>query len=85
MRISFESEAWLIHSKYIFPNRVAKKKHKSSKNSIDFKNVSTSLESVFFSAHQTLGWGLEDAKKIKRNRIWVNGLKTVKFVLTQYF
>lgn len=36
MRINFKSETCLIHSKYIFPNRVAKKKYKSSTNSIDF-------------------------------------------------
>lgn len=55
MRISFESETCLIHSKYIFANRVTKKKHKSSPKSIDFKIVNISLESVFCSAHQTLG------------------------------
>lgn len=69
MRISFESETCLMCSTYIFANRVAKKMHKSNTNSIDFKNANISLDSVFCSAHQTLGWGLEDAKKIKHNII----------------
>lgn len=83
MRINFKAETHFIYSKNMSANKVAKKlKEHIAQVALILKHDDLIRERV--SQCETLCLDLENAKKSNTIKS-VNGLKTAKFMLKQYF